>query len=84
MKIKILFMVLCRIRVVDNEQGLLLCWCFMIVSLATEADCKTKVQNISCCLPEFGEHELRLISEQNAHTALRLPLSRSLRFEIFI
>jgi hypothetical protein len=46
---------------------------FILGSLATEANGKTKVQNIFCCLPVFGLPELLPISEQKVDTAFRLP-----------
>jgi len=47
-----------------TRNGLLLCWYFIIVSLATEADRKTKVQNKFYCSTAFG-HAGTTANKQN-------------------
>ena len=45
--------------------GLLLCRYSVFRQHGTEADWKTKVQNIFCCSPAFGQPKLLPISVQN-------------------
>jgi hypothetical protein len=59
--------------IADNVDGLLLCWYFIIVSLATEAELKTKVQNIFYCSIALCRLELLLISEPKVDAALGQP-----------
>jgi hypothetical protein len=50
-----------------------MCWNFIIVSLATEADLKTKVQILFCCSIALSRLELPLISETKVDAAICQP-----------